>query len=296
MATVNDRPLQGKACVVTGAGQGIGAAIAKAMAAAGAQVLVNDIQADKAALTVKSIREAGGVAEADDTDISTFSGADALIDRCLADFDAIDILVNNAGILRDRMSFNTSAADWDAVIAVCLTGTFACSRAAVRWMRDEKRGGRIINLTSRSGLRGNVGQTNYAAAKAGVLGITRTMAQELVKYGITVNAISPRAETAMTASIPNDVAAKRDSHLAGSGVRRRGTPEEIAPVAVFLALDESAWINGQVVGIGGDKLSLWSHPKEVAEAFSIGGWSLQQLRDNFKPTVGYELQSVGNKD
>ena len=296
MATVNDRPLQGKACVVTGAGQGIGAAIAKAMAAAGAQVLVNDIQADKAALTVKSIREAGGVAEADDTDISSFGGADALIDRCLADFDAIDILVNTAGILRDRMSFNTSAADWDAVIAVCLTGTFACSRAAVRWMRDEKRGGRIINLTSRSGLRGNVGQTNYAAAKAGVLGITRTMAQELVKYGITVNAISPRAETAMTASIPNDVAAKRDAHLGHGGVRRRGSPEEIAPVAVFLALDESAWINGQVVGIGGDKLSLWSHPKEVAEAFSFGGWSLQQLRDHFKPTVGYELQSVGNKD
>jgi len=293
---MSEHPLQDKVAVVTGAGQGIGAAIAKAMAAAGAQVLVNDIQSDKAALTVKAIREACGIAEADDTDISSFGGADALIDRCLADFDAVDILVNNAGILRDRMSFNTSAADWDAVIAVCLTGTFACSRAAVRWMRDEKRPGRIINLTSRSGLRGNVGQANYAAAKAGVLGITRTMAQEVIKYGITVNAISPRAETAMTASIPVDVAAKRDSQLTHGTVRRRGSPEEVAPVAVFLALDESAWINGQVVGIGGDKLSLWSHPKEVAEAFSFGGWSLQQLRDNFKPTVGYELQSVGNKD
>jgi 3-oxoacyl-[acyl-carrier protein] reductase len=289
-------PLQGKVCVVTGAGQGIGAAIAKAMAAAGAQVLVNDIQAEKAAFTVKAIRDAGGIAEADGTDIASFSGADALIDRCLADFDGVDILINNAGILRDRMSFNTSAADWDAVIAVCLTGTFACSRAAVRWMRDEKRGGRIINLTSRSGLRGNVGQANYAAAKAGVLGITRTMAQEVAKYGITVNAIAPRAETAMTASIPADVAAKREHGLSGSGVRRRGSPEDVAPVAVFLALDESSWINGQVIGIGGDKLSLWSHPKEVTEAFSFGGWSLQQLRDNFKASVGYELQSVGNKD
>ncbi|HSW24273.1 MAG TPA: SDR family oxidoreductase [Burkholderiaceae bacterium] len=293
---MNPHPLQDKVAVVSGAGQGIGAAIAKAMAAAGAQVLVNDIQADKAAHTVKVIREAGGIAEADGTDISTFNGADALIDRCLADFDAIDILVNNAGILRDRMSFNTSATDWDAVIAVCLTGTFACSRAAVRWLREEKRPGRIINLTSRSGLRGSVGQTNYAAAKAGVLGITRTMALEVIPYGITVNAISPRAETAMTASIPADVAAKRDVQLSHSGVRRRGTPEEVAPVAVFLALDESAWINGQVVGIGGDKLSLWSHPTEVTEAFSFGGWSLQQLRDNFKATVGYELQSVGNKD
>jgi len=293
---MDEHPLQGKVAVVTGAGQGIGAAIAKAMAAAGAQVLVNDIQGDKAVATVKAIREAGAIAEADDTDIASFSGADALIDRCLADFDVIDILVNNAGILRDRMSFNTSAADWDAVIAVCLTGTFACSRAAVRWMREEKRPGRLINLTSRSGLRGNVGQTNYAAAKAGVLGITRTMAQEVSKYGITVNAISPRADTAMTASIPSDVAAKRDSQVSSGGVRRRGTPDEIAPVAVFLALDESAWINGQVVGIGGDKLSLWSHPKEVAEAFSVGGWSLQRLRDQFKPTVGFELQSLGNKD
>src|ERR1043165_5049410 len=190
---MGEHPLRGKVAVVTGAGRGIGAAIARAMAAAGAQVLVNDIQADSAAHTVKAIRDAGGIAEADGTDIASYSGADALIERCLADFDAVDILVNNAGILRDRMSFNTSAADWDAVIAVCLTGTFACSRAAARWMRDEKRGGRIINLTSRSGLRGNIGQSNYAAAKAGVLGLTRTMAQELVRYGITVNAISPRA-------------------------------------------------------------------------------------------------------
>ena len=295
---MDEHPLQDKVAVVTGAGQGIGAAIARAMAAAGAQVLVNDIQADNAAHTVKAIRDAGGIAEADGTDIASFGGADALIERCLADFDAVDILVNNAGILRDRMSFNTSAADWDAVIAVCLTGTFACSRAAARWMRDEKRAGRIINLTSRSGLRGNIGQSNYAAAKAGVLGLTRTMAQELVRYGITVNAISPRAETAMTASIPSDVAARRDpsDHAHGSTVRRRGSPDDVAPVAVFLALDESSWINGQVVGIGGDKLSLWSHPTEVAEAFSFGGWSLAQLRENFKATVGYELQSVGNKD
>jgi NAD(P)-dependent dehydrogenase (short-subunit alcohol dehydrogenase family) len=295
---MDEHPLQGKVAVVTGAGQGIGAAIARAMADAGAQVLVNDIQADHAAHTVKATRDAGGIAEADGTDIASFSGADALIERCLADFDAIDILVNNAGILRDRMSFNLSAADWDAVIAVCLTGTFACSRAASRWMRDEKRAGRIINLTSRSGLRGNIGQSNYAAAKAGVLGLTRTMAQELTRYGITVNAISPRAETAMTASIPSAVAARRDhgDHAHAGSARRRGSPDDVAPVAVFLALDESSWINGQVVGIGGDKLSLWSHPKEVAEAFSFGGWSLPQLRENFKATVGYELQSVGNKD
>jgi len=288
--------LKGQAALVTGAAQGIGEAIAKALAAEGARVLVNDIQAAKAEAVAAGIRAAGGDAVADCTDIASFSAGDAVVDRCLAAFGGIDILVNNAGILRDRMSFNLSAADWDAVIAVCLTGTFACSRAAVRWMRHEQRGGRIINLTSRSGLRGNVGQANYAAAKAGVLGLTRTMAQELARYGITVNAISPRAETGMTASIPAAVAAAKPGAQLAGAVRRRGPPEDVAPVAVFLALPESAWINGQVVGIGGDKLSLWCHPKEVAEAFSLGGWSLQQLRENFKPSVGYELQSLGNKD
>ena len=122
------------------------------------------------------------------------------------------------------------------------------------------------------------------------------MAQEVIKYGITVNAISPRAETAMTASIPVDVAAKRDSQLTHAGVRRRGTPEEIAPVAVFLALDESAWINGQVVGIGGDKLSLWSHPNGSGRGVLLRRLVTATAARQLQATVGYELQSVGNKD
>ena len=287
--------LSGKAAVVTGAGQGIGAAIAQALAAAGAQVVVNDINAAAADAMTRKITEAGGTAVADHHDIATFAGGEGVVGACIARFGTIDILVNNAGILRDRMSFNMSEAEWDAVIAVCLKGTFACARAAAQHMRKAG-SGRIINITSRSGLRGAAGQANYAAAKAGVLGLTRTMCQELRKYGVTVNAVSPRAETEMTDSVPEAVRAQKDAAWAGSSVVRRGRPEQVAPVVVYLASDEAADVNGQVVGIGGDKLSLWSHPTEVAEAFVFGGWDVERLRDLFRTSVGFELQSVGNKD
>jgi NAD(P)-dependent dehydrogenase (short-subunit alcohol dehydrogenase family) len=288
--------LENKAVVVTGAGQGIGLAFAKAFAAEGALVVANDVNATKADEAATLIRELGGKAVAQHSDISTFSGADQLVADCLKAYDKIDVMVNNAGILRDRMSFNMSEQEWDQVIAVCLKGTFACSRAAIRAMRTARHGGRVINITSRSGLRGIVGQANYAAAKAGVLGLTRTLAQEVGKYGITVNAISPRAVTAMTNSIPDEVKAKKDAAWTESNVVLRGTPEQVTPAALYLALDESDWINGQVIGIAGDKLSLWSHPHEVAEAFLFGGWTVQNLRELFKSSVGFELQSLGNKD
>ncbi len=288
--------LEGKAAVVTGAGQGIGAALARALAAEGALVVANDIDADRAEASAAAIRAAGGVAVADPSDVSTFGGADAVVDACVRAYGRIDVMVNNAGILRDRMSFNMSQADWDAVIAVCLTGTFACSRAAVRWMRAEKVGGRIINVSSRSGLRGSIGQANYAAAKAGVLGITRSMSQEVAKYGITVNAIVPRAVTDMTDSIPAERKAAKDAGWAGSSITLRGTPAQVAPAVLYLASDEADWVNGQVVGIAGDKLSLWTHPTEAVEAFMPGGWSLQALRELFRATAGTAIQSLGPKD
>jgi len=288
--------LSGKAAVITGSGQGIGQALATALAAAGASVVVNDVNAERADAAVKAIRAAGGQAVADHSDISSFAGAEAVVARCVESFGGIDVMVNNAGILRDRMSFNMSEGEWDLVIAVCLKGTFACGRQAVRQMRKAGKGGRIINVSSRSGLRGAIGQANYAAAKAGVLGLTRSMAQEVGRYGITVNAISPRAITGMTESVPAEVAARKDASWANSSVVRRGKPEQVAPVVVYLASDESDWVNGQVIGLGGDKLSLWSHPKEVAEAFVFGGWTVDNVRELFKASVGSELQTLGNKD
>lgn len=287
--------LIGKATVVTGAGQGIGQAIAKEMARLGSSVIVNDINSDKAEATAAEIRSAGGRARSDFSDISTIAGAEAVVNSAIENFGSIDVLVNNAGILRDRMSFNLSEADWDTVINVCLKGTFACSQAASRWMRKAQKG-RIINVTSRTGLRGNVGQANYAAAKAGVLGLTRTMSLELKRYGVTVNAISPRAETDMVASIPDEVKAAKDAQWKGSAIRRRGSPEDIAPVVAFIASDATEAMTGQIIGIGGDKLSLWSHPDEVAEAFKVGGWSFEDLQELFFSSVGFKLQTLDKRD
>lgn len=288
--------LSNKVALVTGAGQGIGATLARALADAGASVIVNDINHGKADEVAQAIAAAGGRAVAQHSDISTFGGADAAVQAAIDAYGRIDILVNNAGILRDRMSYNMTESEWDQVIAVCLKGTFACARAAIREMRRIGEGGRIINIASRSGLRGSIGQANYAAAKAGVLGLTRTLCQEVSKFGITVNAISPRAVTDMTNSIPEHVRKKKDASWADASVVRRGTPGQVAPAVVYLASDEAEWITGQVIGIGGDKLSLWSHPKEVAEAFIFGGWSVENMREMFRASVASELQSVGNKD
>lgn len=290
------RLLEGKSAAVTGAGQGIGRAVALALAAAGAGVVVNDIASGKADAVAAEILKAGGKAVASHDDVATMAGAEAVVKAAAEAFGGIDIMVNNAGVLRDRMSFNMSEAEWDAVIGVCLKGTFACTHYALRSMRAAGKGGRIVNVTSRSGLRGSLGQANYAAAKAGVAGFTRSVCQEVSKYGITVNAICPRAVTDMTDSVPDEVRRRKDASWADTQVRKRGTPEEVAPLVVYLASDEADWITGQVVGIGGDKMSLWTHPQEKAEAFVFGGWSVQNVRDLLKSSVAFELEGVGSKD
>lgn len=287
--------IKGKAALVTGAGQGIGRAIAMELALHGVQVLVNDIAADKARQTVADIQASGGIAEPNGSNIATFSGAEQAVGDTIKAFGTIDVLVNNAGILRDRMSFNLGEDEWDAVINVCLKGTFACAHFAARHMRQQM-SGRIINITSRSGLRGNVGQANYAAAKAGVLGLTRTMSLEMKKYGVTVNAVCPRAETEMVASIPDEVKAAKDASWKGSSIRRRGTAEDVAPMIAYLASDSTQDITGQVIGIGGDKISLWTHPDEIAEAFMPGGWSFPDLEQLFRSSVGFRLQTLDKRD
>ena len=251
--------LENKSCIITGAGRGIGRAIAMSFGAHGARVVVNDVDAAAADGVVKDLTESGAEAIADHSAIGSVSSADALLRTALDAFGEANVLVNNAGFLRDRMIHNMSEEEWDEVIRVHLKGTWACSRAAVQHWRplakqESQRGHRdvrkIINVTSASGLMGAVGQSNYAAAKMGIVGLTKSLAKELGGLGMTVNAIAPAALTGMTEPLLQDPdsAAKR---LARFALGRYGEPDEIAPAFVFLASDESNYITGQVLCVDG---------------------------------------------
>jgi 3-oxoacyl-[acyl-carrier protein] reductase len=251
--------LDGKSCIVTGAGAGIGRAIALAFASEGARVVVNDVDLAAAETVVKEISENDGRAIANGEAIGTVDAAEALLNATLDAFGEVDVLVNNAGILRDRMLHKMSEEDFDAVIQVHLKGTWACGRAVVQHWRPlakaEAQTGtpkirKIINVTSASGLRGSVGQSNYAAAKMGIVGLTKTWAKELGSLSILVNAIAPAALTAMTEPLVQDEAQAR-ARYARMALGRYGEPEEIAPAFVFFASGESDYITGQVLCVDG---------------------------------------------
>jgi 3-oxoacyl-[acyl-carrier protein] reductase len=249
----------GKACVITGAGRGIGRAVALAFAREGGRVLVNDVDEEAAASVVKEIEELGSSGAVHSEPIGTVAAAESLIKTGLDAFGAIDVLVNNAGILRDRMLHKMSEEEFDIVIQVHLKGTWACGREIVRVWRDlakqEAADGKpqhrkIINVTSPSGLIGSVGQSNYSAAKMGIVGLTKTWAKELGGLSINVNAIAPTALTAMTEPLLQDAEAAK-KRLARFPLGRYGEPEEIAPAFVYLASDESNYMTGQVLCVDG---------------------------------------------
>ena len=251
--------LDGKSCIVTGAGAGIGRAIALAFGTEGARVVVNDIDQAAAETVVKEITEDGGRATANAEAIGTVVAAEALLNAALDAYGEVDVLVNNAGILRDRMLHKMSEEDFDLVIQVHLKGTWACGRAVVQHWRpiakEEAASGspkisKIINVTSPSGLRGSVGQSNYAAAKMGIVGLTKTWAKELGSLGMLVNAVSPTALTAMIEPLVQDEAQAK-ARYARMALGRYGAPEEIAHAFVFLASSESDYITGQVLCVDG---------------------------------------------
>jgi NAD(P)-dependent dehydrogenase (short-subunit alcohol dehydrogenase family) len=294
--------LTGKVAVVTGSGRGLGLAYATELARRGAEVVVNDVDAEVADAAVKAITDAGGTAVAEVVPVGTSDAAQALVDRAVNEFGRLDVLVNNAGILRDTTLWKMTDEQFDAVITTHLRGTFTCTRAAAVRMREQGEGGRIICVGSPTGQVGNFGQTNYAAAKAGIVGMVRTWAMELARAQITVNAVIPVAATAMTETVPFVApyieALKKGEQLPPFARQEMGfgTPEDAAGLVAFLASDAAAGISGQAVGIGGDRLALWSHPSEVVVEFADGtGWSADAIADVWGEKFAGSLQTVGQQ-
>ncbi|MDD4237709.1 MAG: 3-oxoacyl-[acyl-carrier-protein] reductase [Desulfotomaculaceae bacterium] len=241
--------LSNRVAIITGASRGIGRAIALAMAKAGADVVVNYARNDAAAAEVADlIRATGRKVLLFQADVADPEAADNLIQAAQTEFGRVDILVNNAGINRDNLVLRMKDEDWDAVLSVNLKGAFNCARAAARFMVKNQYG-RIINISSVVGLTGNFGQANYAAAKAGLLGLTKALAKELCSRNITVNAVAPGfINTEMTAGLPEKVTEKL---LAQIPMKRFGEPEDVAGLAVFLATDIAKYITGQTIAADG---------------------------------------------
>jgi NAD(P)-dependent dehydrogenase (short-subunit alcohol dehydrogenase family) len=292
--------LAGKVAVVTGAGRGLGLAYAEALAAAGASVVVNDVDAEATETAVKRISESGGKALPVVAAVGDSLAADALVAGAVEAFGRLDVMVSNAGILRDRVMWKMSDEDFDEVTRVHLRGTFTCARAAAVQMREQGEGGRLILISSPAGQRGNFGQTNYAAAKAGIVAMARTWAMELARSGVTVNAVVPVAATEMTKTIPAlgpvIAEAERTGQPFPQWLRKGeglGTVHDAASLVVFLASDASADVTGQAIGIGGDRLALWSHPSEVSTAYADDGWTADMIAHAWSTGIGRQPQTYG---
>ena len=278
--------LDGKVAVVTGGGTGIGRAVSLDLAAAGAKVVVNDYgvsvdgtdpSSEPANEVVDKIRSKGGKAVASPESVATMAGGRAVVDLALSEFGGLHIVVCCAGILRERMIFNMTEEEWDAVIAVHLKGHFTVMQPATRHMR-EKKAGSIITFTSTAGLEGSPGQPNYSAAKEGIVGLTRSTALAMARYGVRCNAISPTADTRMTQRLPGE----------RRGLATATPPEAIGPGATFLASDKAAHITGQIVGVRGTEVTIYSHQAPLRTATRVEPWTPEDLADVWDRSLGQD--------
>jgi NAD(P)-dependent dehydrogenase (short-subunit alcohol dehydrogenase family) len=294
--------LKGRVAIVTGAGRGIGRGEALAMASEGAFVIINDMgaavdgsgsEATPAEEVVQEIKKMGSQAVANYDNVVETETGEKLVKLALDTWGRLDIIVNNAGILRDRMLFNMSTEEWDAVIAVHLRGHYNITKPACAYFRQERKGGVIINTSSTSGL-GNVGQANYAAAKEGIVGFTRTLAREMGRYGVRCNAIRPMAATRMTLSPDMRARAERAGE-AGlkmlEQMEKSQIPEQVGPFVAWLASDEAANVNGRNFLVRQGYIGLYSEPEIVAAVENDGLWTV----DNISPVIGKVTSSLVNE-
>lgn len=287
--------LDGRVAIVTGAGRSLGRAYARALADAGAGIVVNDVDEASAAAVVAEITAAGGHAVASIGAVGPTETAEQLVADAVDAFGRVDVLVSNAGVLRDRVLWKMADSDFDDVVSSHLRGTFTTARAVATRLRAQGGGGRLILIGSPAGQFGSFGQTNYSAVKAGIVTMARTWSLELARDGITANAVIPTALSPMTATIPA-YADLYERFLAGEPIphefrhdKALGTPEDVAPLVVWLASAEAGEVTGQAIGIGGDRLTLYSHPAILDEQYADGGWSADGIdaawRSQFAPSA-----------
>jgi NAD(P)-dependent dehydrogenase (short-subunit alcohol dehydrogenase family) len=284
--------LDGRVALITGSGRGIGREFALCFAREGAKVVVNDVgvsldgrgtEEDPAAQVCKEIEALGGEAVPNYDSVTDFDGARRMVQTAVDSFGTLDILVNNAGIVRDKTLLKMDEDDFDSVVAVHMKGTFNCGRHAAEVMK-EKGYGRIINITSSAGLRGNFGQTNYGAAKAGIMGMTFIWSMELGRYGITVNAIAPSGATRMTAAL---------FERTGAAPPPEENPALNAPLVAFVASEQAGHVNGQILGRTEYSYTIFQQPKQIAWMGKDGGWEPSEVAAMFDKTLGQHLQQVG---
>ncbi|WP_085993063.1 SDR family NAD(P)-dependent oxidoreductase [Oceanobacillus senegalensis] len=273
--------LDGKVAIVTGSGRGIGREIALLMAKEGAKVVVNDLGGSSdgagndtkvADEVVKEIKDTGGEAVGNYDSVAEFESAQNIVNTAIETFGRLDIVVNNAGILRDRMVFKMSEEEFDSVISVHLKGTFNMTRLAAPLFKEQK-SGRFVNFTSTSGLIGNIGQANYAAAKLGIAGLTKITALDMQRYNVTANAVAPFAWSRLIGTIPTETDAEKER------VKKiqQMTPAHIAPLVAFLASNEADDVTGQFFGVRGKEIVVFSQPRPVRSTYNSEGWNIESL-------------------